>query len=431
MKTEYHNQLSLSTHFFSSCYLFSLPFSSFLLPVTGYQTMHSTAHWFFQVMCFLYWRVWRETEKRYKDLTTLFLVSAVGGKGIRTTMTKTTVTTTSSTGSTGGGGAGSGEKSKKMLKSFSRSSSKETTNDGEQEQRSILALLCYPLLYVYQKFASPSPTEDLQDNELDTDHQSGSIRRIAAESTTEEDEEEIETTDCENSSSKGLASDSIYTILITLGIPGPKDQRKGQYLTTPTTTTNSSLIATPIEDSLHDCSIKQFFESAIVKDIPSSSSDEHHVKPVRSVSSRSTNLSPSMTRDQQPNQSAMQRNRAQSSAISQPKSEKKAAKTLSAILLAFIITWTPYNVLVLIKTFTAPEPGMNGTSSSLGPQEDVIPQNLWSFAYYLCYINSTINPVCYALCNVTFRNTFLRILKCQWNFDGKKKRLKSVNFQRG
>lgn len=34
----------------------------------------------------------------------------------------------------------------------------------------------------------------------------------------------------------------------------------------------------------------------------------------------------------------------------QPKSERKAAKTLSAILLAFVITWTPYNVLVLIKT---------------------------------------------------------------------------------
>lgn len=29
----------------------------------------------------------------------------------------------------------------------------------------------------------------------------------------------------------------------------------------------------------------------------------------------------------------------------QPKSERKAAKTLSAILLAFIVTWTPYNIL--------------------------------------------------------------------------------------
>jgi len=33
--------------------------------------------------------------------------------------------------------------------------------------------------------------------------------------------------------------------------------------------------------------------------------------------------------------------------------EQKAAKTLSAILLAFIITWTPYNVFAIIQTFCA------------------------------------------------------------------------------
>lgn len=33
------------------------------------------------------------------------------------------------------------------------------------------------------------------------------------------------------------------------------------------------------------------------------------------------------------------------------KQDQKAAKTLSAILLAFIITWTPYNINVVINTF--------------------------------------------------------------------------------
>lgn len=83
------------------------------------------------------------------------------------------------------------------------------------------------------------------------------------------------------------------------------------------------------------------------------------------------------------------------------KADRKAAKTLSAILLTFIITWTPYNILVLLKPVTA-------TSSRIPPQ-------VWDFFYYLCYINSTINPMCYALCNASFRRTYLRILQCKWH----------------
>ncbi|CAG9765099.1 unnamed protein product [Ceutorhynchus assimilis] len=83
------------------------------------------------------------------------------------------------------------------------------------------------------------------------------------------------------------------------------------------------------------------------------------------------------------------------------KADKKAAKTLSAILLTFIITWTPYNILVLLKPVTS-------TSARIPPQ-------VWDFFYYLCYINSTINPMCYALCNASFRRTYLRILQCKWH----------------
>lgn len=81
--------------------------------------------------------------------------------------------------------------------------------------------------------------------------------------------------------------------------------------------------------------------------------------------------------------------------------ETKAAKTLSAILLSFIITWTPYNILVLLKPLTT--------------CTKCIPQELWDFFYALCYINSTINPVCYALCNASFRRTYLRIITCKWH----------------
>ncbi|CAK5091122.1 unnamed protein product [Meloidogyne enterolobii] len=99
-----------------------------------------------------------------------------------------------------------------------------------------------------------------------------------------------------------------------------------------------------------------------------------------------------MIREEQMRQSEKERRR------NERKQESKAAKTLSAILCAFIITCTPYHVIVCLEAF----------------YPNSVPISLFTISYFLSYINSTINPLCYALCNARFRMTYMRIINCKW-----------------
>lgn len=77
---------------------------------------------------------------------------------------------------------------------------------------------------------------------------------------------------------------------------------------------------------------------------------------------------------------------------------RKALRTITFILGAFVICWTPYHVVVIISPYC----------------KDCINGTLFNFTYWLCYMNSPINPFCYALSNQQFKQAFIKILKGEY-----------------
>ncbi|XP_050310417.1 5-hydroxytryptamine receptor-like isoform X2 [Anthonomus grandis grandis] len=78
------------------------------------------------------------------------------------------------------------------------------------------------------------------------------------------------------------------------------------------------------------------------------------------------------------------------------KRERKAAKTLAIITGAFVMCWLPFFILALVMPLCA-------DSCSIS-------EFIMSFALWLGYFNSTLNPVIYTIFNPEFRQAFKRIL---------------------
>ncbi|VDK85021.1 unnamed protein product [Dibothriocephalus latus] len=83
------------------------------------------------------------------------------------------------------------------------------------------------------------------------------------------------------------------------------------------------------------------------------------------------------------------------------KRARKSLKMISFILGAYVVCWIPYHVVVLIK----------GVCDRPNESYSCVDVNLYNFAYFMCYMNSPINPFCYAFANVAFKQAFIRILK--------------------
>ncbi|NXP69104.1 HRH1 protein, partial [Chloropsis cyanopogon] len=74
--------------------------------------------------------------------------------------------------------------------------------------------------------------------------------------------------------------------------------------------------------------------------------------------------------------------------------ERKAAKQLGVIMAAFMFCWIPYFVLFMVITFHDHKQLLE----------------LHKATIWLGYINSTLNPFLYPLCNQNFKKTFKKIL---------------------
>lgn len=77
---------------------------------------------------------------------------------------------------------------------------------------------------------------------------------------------------------------------------------------------------------------------------------------------------------------------------------RKAFITLSYIVLAYMVCWVPFH-FVFDVSLANPE---------------IIPEDLYTAAFWMTYVNSGLNPFMYAFSSSDFRKAVVQIIKCRY-----------------
>lgn len=92
--------------------------------------------------------------------------------------------------------------------------------------------------------------------------------------------------------------------------------------------------------------------------------------------------------------------------------EQKASKVLGLVFFAFVICWTPFFILNIYFAACPTCP---------------VNDHLANICLWLGYVSSTINPIIYTIFNRLFRAAFIKILRCDYNFDHRHVRSHSMS----
>ena len=76
--------------------------------------------------------------------------------------------------------------------------------------------------------------------------------------------------------------------------------------------------------------------------------------------------------------------------------ELKAARQLGMLVGVFTLTWLPYFILFLVVAWC----------------QYCVSDTVYTASIWLGYLNSTLNPLIYPLCNTHFRHAFKKIFYC-------------------